>query len=696
MDVNVFDENGIRYNRVGEGGLNTPQFSKIDINFDGTEEIAIYDRSSGNWMVYEWDIPSGNLRYNYNWSYQMPMYNQSISILRDYNCDGKSDLVIDEGNHLALYINRSNPNNLVFEKEGVLTFGNSKDSIFNRSFDLPGLQDIDGDGDMDILCYGVDGVYLEYYKNTSIENYGVCDSISFELANYCWGHFTENNTSSINFDLNLLDTCWNNVSNPEKNQIHTGSTITPLDYNGDAVFDLLVGDIGYSNLVFAENFGSSPNTNSTLINGNSSFPSGTIPVSVDRFPAAYWIDVDYDNNKDLIVAPNTQLGSNNQLAISFYKNFGTNSQPVLNHVTSGFFQEDMIDFGAQTNVTIADINNDLKMDVLLSSYGNYNSGNYTSSVHALINQSTTDSLIFVEFNDYGELEQFGLIAISSSVGDLNGDGLMDILFGDISGKLHIAFQDISGGFNYQFEISNSSGNVIDVGQFSTPQIIDIDDDNDLDLLVGNRMGTLSFFENTGNQSYFEFDSITNHMGLVSVLQDQVNGGYSKPYLFKDSSSGLWNLIVGSYQGINYVYSDIENNLTGTFDLVDSIDFRTGINTSCIAYDFNNDGENDYLQGNQRGGIMFFEKDNQVLFNSEIVNEGEPIRLTVENKIVRIYTPFEKSTLEVFDVCGKIVFSSLAQDSHIEIDLNKFSQGIYIIANSHNGIRYSNKIVLLNN
>ena len=56
---------------------------------------------------------------------------------------------------------------------------------------MPNFDDVDGDGDMDILgqqffCVGS----FAYYKNLSMEQFGVCDSINkYALETYAWGRF---------------------------------------------------------------------------------------------------------------------------------------------------------------------------------------------------------------------------------------------------------------------------------------------------------------------------------------------------------------------------------------------------------------------------------------------------------------------------------------------------------------------------
>lgn len=678
LPVNVYNSISQKYPKGTDGGLNSSQFHKSDLDLDGVEELIIYQRKAKNWLVYQFDVGTSTYHLDYQLSIALPLLNQEISILRDYNCDGKEDLFVNDGNHLVLWENVSSIGSISFDSVGVLTYGS--DTIFNRSYDLPGIEDIDSDGDMDVLCYGLNGIYLEYYKNMSQELYGVCDSLVFELANECWGHFSEDNTSSSDFDLFLLDTCINNVANPQK-KMHTGSAITVLDYDGDGVKDLLVGDVGYSNLVYAENFGTQPNQNSSLINAQVNFPNNTIPINVDRFPAGYWLDINNDGVKDLVVSPNTDLASNNESATWYYQNFGSSSSPSLNQISSAFLQGDMLDFGYSSNVSITDFNNDGKKDIAVSCYNTFVSGGVAdgSKIVMLENITTGDTLSFKTISDYGGLLSQSFKGVSISIEDLEGDGFKDILYGDESGQIHLARQDQNGIYTYNTALTNSMGRTIDVGQFSAPQLFDYDDDGDFDLAIGNRLGKIAFFENIGNSTSFSFDSITSDMGGVNVLRDLTNGGYARPHFVKDTA-GVWELWVGSYTGQNYYYRDVEGNATNSFILSDSLNFNFGINTSISVFERNDLGEEIFVLGTERGGVSFFAKEDLSLSTDQF-KKVENLKLNVRelNGELLLESPRIMQDIQMYDLLGQEIISlKNVNTKSVSLSKNNLHSSIYLI------------------
>ena len=154
--------------------------------------------------------------------------------------------------------------------------------------DIPDINDIDDDGDLDVLTFGVIGSRLEYHQNFSVENGFNSDSLIFEMKNACWGHFRE-----TGFNTNtciLFDTCSSNVSNPHKSSLtrHAGSTVLSLDLNNDNVKDVILGDVSFGNLVALENDNTGINMNTSFISQDTTFPSNTVPVDLFLFPGSFY------------------------------------------------------------------------------------------------------------------------------------------------------------------------------------------------------------------------------------------------------------------------------------------------------------------------------------------------------------------------------------------------------------------------
>ena len=141
-----------------------------------------------------------------------------------------------------------------------------------------------------------------------------------------------------------------------------------LQFWHSITIDLVLGDVSFTNLTLLINGGSAPNTNSAMISQDNSFPSNTIPVNLKLFPAAFYLDVDFDGIKDLVVSGNAKNISQNETSVYFYKNTGANNAPNFNFQSKSFLQEEMIEHGLGSYPVIADVNNDGLQDLIIGNF----------------------------------------------------------------------------------------------------------------------------------------------------------------------------------------------------------------------------------------------------------------------------------------------------------------------------------------
>ncbi len=98
--------------------------------------------------------------------------------------------------------------------------------------------------------------------------------------------------------------------------------------------------------------------------------------------------------------------------------------------------------------------------------------------------------------------------------DLDGDGLLDFMTGDYSGVIQHYEQNSEG--SAAFTLVSSSFNGIDPGASSSPEFIDIDGDDLLDLLIGKGNGTISHYEQDAEHS-LSFTLVTNSWQGIDVF-----------------------------------------------------------------------------------------------------------------------------------------------------------------------------------
>jgi hypothetical protein len=367
------------------GGMDYCQFSNIDLDFDGVEDLFVFDRTCNEVLTFIQQGGVGESDYIYAPEYesQFPLDVHDWALLVDYNCDGLKDLFTYSigGGRVFLNVgNETDGNVFEIQVELMKTYIYGGYSyMYLSSQDVPAIVDVDNDGDKDILGFGVGGVAVEYHKNMSIEMYGVCDSLEFETRNICWGRFREDSGSN---DIFLWDTLVYPCDEeslglefglrPTSNQDrHSGSTLLALDMDNSGVLDLLLGDISFKNMTLLMNSGEEVNSNSGMESFDPNFPSTSLAVDLPIFPAAYHVDINNDGIRDLVVTPNSRIGSENRESVWYYENEGADLEPTFIHQNKAFLQEDMIDVGSGAMPVFFDHNGDGLKDLLISSQGHY-------------------------------------------------------------------------------------------------------------------------------------------------------------------------------------------------------------------------------------------------------------------------------------------------------------------------------------
>ncbi len=399
-NLTVINESGDTIKNPFAGGFNAPQFSEIDLNFDGVKDLFVFDRDGEIIKTFINGGAANKVDYTYSNDYwnRFPEL-QNFALLRDYDCDGKEDIFTGTSAGMKVYRNTSNSfDGIQFELVTSLVlsdYGNSGLlNLYVPSTDIPAITDMDGDGDIDVLSFGVWGTMVEYHENKSMDLYGTCDSLAFATSTTCWGNFAEN---SQNNSVTLGTSCKGVVGyDPDSiyNGIHSGSTLLAIDMDADGDKELMLGDVSFPNIVALTNGGT--NTSANITAQNPAFPSSTTPVNLYIFPALYYLDVTNDGVKDLIAAPNAANISENFTSVWFYKNSGTNDAPIFNYVQDDFLQDQMIEVGEGANAIFEDVNQDNLQDLIIGNYGYYGTPDFTSSLAYFVKTLANQTNLFLD------------------------------------------------------------------------------------------------------------------------------------------------------------------------------------------------------------------------------------------------------------------------------------------------------------
>lgn len=686
-----FFNGGYELSAALAGGMNAAQFSETDFNGDGKEDLFIFERASNTFITL---LNSGGGVYTYTSDYQsvFPLMTD-WALLRDYNCDGLPDIFTYYIGSTKAYKGILVDGNLNFVevKDRITYYDEDSETdvaIYTSRTDIPAIDDIDGDGDLDILSFSVSNTTIRYYKNISFESGYACDSLNYDLVEYCWGMLYEGFTCSGG-DLGIV--CKGGPDNDMARELHTGSTSLTFDKDGDGDKDLILGDNSCNNLVYYKNGGD--NESAEMISKDTLFPTNTLSYYVPDFPAIYLIDADDDGDKDLIATPNDDLLGLNTENIWLYENLNTNDTFDFDFFADTFLVSSMVDAGNYSFPVYFDYDNDGLKDIVIGVNNTY--GHDQLFHHGLWLYKNTGTLTAPVFKfitrDFGGLDMYHLNQLIPFFADADSDGDDDMFCGTYDGTVFY-LENLSGGVGETiFAAPVFAYQGIDVGQNSSPCLFDMDDDGKLDMVIGEMNGNLNYYHNTGTETAPVFSLENEIFGGVDVRDPGYVTGYSKPFLFKNENDSI-NLLVGAQSGKIYLFNDIEDALLGEFHEADTnyLNYNPGTFVSVMRDDIDGDGMTDYLTGNIRGGLQIFEKYIPNAIENIHPDKQVSIFPNPANTIITISIQdnFNKiSRMKIINTSGVVITEAEMQSNRLEIPVNNLPAGIYYVQIANNDGRF---------
>lgn len=708
-------ESGSRLLNPWAGGINFSSFSQMDVNFDGKQDLVLFDKvggSGGKLKIFLNDGTTGQTVYKHGPEYQdkFPALAE-WALFYDYNNDGKSDIFCYTLGGIKVFKNTSTSGQLSFSLQKSLLVSDynphgspNMNNIPANPVGLPAIADIDGDGDLDILTYSTFGIKMEYHKNMSMELYSHADSLVYDMVDNCWGDIAENNCIVDLYQCPLFKLYGDVINEDASKVLHAGACIMCFDRDGDGDQDVILGDVSCSTVHYVENGGSATNAHivdTTVLYPNYPDKASTTVIKMNTFPCTYNLDINNDGIKDLIASPNAISGSENYQSVWYYLN--TSTTPTVSFVLQqkNFLQDGMIELGENAYPVLFDADADGKKDLIVGNLGYYmvNTNKSRLAYYRNIGTATAPSFSLIT-RDYQNLSSYNLYSMAPTFGDLDGDGDQDMIIGATNGRVHY-FENTAGAGNAAV-FGNYTANYQNIlaSNFAYPQLFDVDKNGTLDLLIGSTNGRLTYYKNTGTSSVPNFSFTAANFGGVDVRPVNFTTGYSVPFMYRDA--GVTKLLVGSESGAIFMYDNIDGNLTGTFNKADTNLYKINEGARCAVWfeDITADGLRDLFVGNQAGGLAFF--------NSSNVN-GVGVREYTDASFVKLFPnpasdcvyididdgKMQEVQITITNVAGQIVHEQKTFNKQIRINTTAFGRGVYFVSltNRQNGMQVVKKLIL---
>lgn len=609
------------------GGLNTPQTQAEDLDGDGVADLYFFDKAGEIHLAMRGD-GNGNYEAAPELTAHFPDSVRGWIMLRDFDADGTPDIFTYAESVDGVRVLRGHRRTDGLLEFSLIDFGDplpllyfpfdrNRTPIFVSSIDYPAIEDFDFDGDLDLLTFSVNGGYVEYYQNQSVERGFGLDTLIYTLETQCWGGFFE---SGISTELDLSsgpDECFDNLTGPGGGgrPRHSGSTVTAFDYDGNGLLDVMLGDVSFDRLVLGLNNGSvdkawiseqDPEWNQ----------EGTI-LDITSFPAAFYVDIDQDGVRDIIGSPSVVLNGSDVGVMWYYRNEGTEASPSFVFQDDRKLVRDMLDIGTSANVTVFDYDADGRPDLVLGNNDEFTPDNSLDSRLRLLRNVTPpggDIAFELVDEDYLGMSAFQTTgwAFAPTFGDLDDDGDLDVVIGNRDGRLFYGENTAGPGNTAAFAQLVFAWQDLDAGQFSKPFLSDLDRDGKLDLLVGGFDGRIRFYHNIGTKTVPAFaadisaDGNMIQLGAINTNVPGVSTGHPNPWVIQNPNYTL--VLTGNRTGQIEAYRfGTDSAYTEPFTLLsrEVAGLDVGGFSNPGFGDFDGDGKLELVVGNQRGGVNFF-------------------------------------------------------------------------------------------
>jgi len=331
-----------------------------------------------------------------------------------------------------------------------------------------------------------------------------------------------------------------------------------------------------------------------------------VPIIVGFRGTPDMIDYDGDGDLDMLTGGYQYVGPGNIQWLHYFENIGTKTAPKWKEDPS------VVDIDYQAGFYYAaprfvDLDDDDDYDIVTGMYDGrlrvfWNTGSNS-------NPSWSDDGTGTDSVFYGIDEGY---YASPDFADMDNDGDLDLAYGKYStgtGGSNVGISsyrnDYSNG-NFSWSTSNFFGS-ISSDQYSYPAIVDFDEDGDNDIFVGYYNGTIGYYENTGTKSNPSWTHVPYYQGSIDI------GTMASPAVGDMNDDGDLDLVVGSYDGAFYYYErvlsspeDVSLDIggDGSADWTKSGELLDQVTTSNMATAFENNLKGTYSSTDEWGNNFF--------------------------------------------------------------------------------------------
>lgn len=554
-----------QYNNPLSGGFNNIEHQFIDIDNDGDYDLFFLN-SDGTFGWFENNSNKFLPDFKLSTDTIPGLFFSDWFFFLDIDNDGDYDLFTGNFEYVRFLRNTGTSEAPSFVVEQDTLKDDQGIPILSEFGSNPVFVDIDSDGDYDFISGNSAGT-VTYYKNIG---------------------------SAENFNFRFITNSWQNILiiGGGDDLRHGSSSFDFGDIDGDGDMDLIWGDFFSKSLYFLENHGT-PSEPSIQLESNV-YPLNADSVWTSGFNMPRLVDIDGDGDLDLFVS--VLFDPTVPQSLMYFENTGTQQVPDHIRMTDDFLYT--LDVGNNSHPVLVDIDSDGDLDLFIGSLNNP-----LGSLHFFENEGSAENPLFMYKDSLFAGIQSDL-SVVPAFGDLNADGDYDLLIGKFDGRIlfyHNAGNKFNPQFNYVEELRDVNQTIIDIGTSAAPFLIDIDNDGDLDLILGAFNGRFLLYRNVGNQNNFLFQLVPDYFSQLDI------GDNSSPFLIDYTGDGKFELFSGSRHGdiFHFTNSGSHEQPVWVQSTNQFLNQNFGGYSSIFFVDIDNDSDHDLILGNVKGGVYFY-------------------------------------------------------------------------------------------
>ena len=563
--IAVRDSAGAAYRFPFLGGLDRPRPQLIDIDADSDLDLFIQEYTG--WLqFFERDDSAGQMRYIWRTDRYAGLPVGEWSRFVDADGDGDQDMFAEAPySFIRWYRNDGSATSAQWVVGADSLRDPAGELIFADRQNIPQFGDLDCNSRLDLMLGRVDGSITRYEMPAG----GPPASFAFLTDAF----------ENIKIVGQTFGMPAGNVPS-----MHGANTMSIVDVDNDGDQDILWGDFFEAGLLWIVNDGTCelPHMRQDFVR----FPPHD-SVMTSGYNAPYAGDLDGDGDLDLLMGVLGGAFNPVQTARDNLYHF--------EQVTPGRWELrtrrllDGIALGSETVTALSDLDSDGDLDLVIGS--KLDAGKGAGSLTVFTNEGSATA---PSFRETGKLAVEAGYQMTPAFGDLDGDGDPDLVLG--SWRDQVAWYRNEGAM--QFTMADSAAFKLSRGSHASPTLGDLDGDGDLDVVVGENSGEVGWFRNVGNRSAPKFELVSDTISGVNPNRR------SAPRLVDIDGDGDLDIVTGDEAGELALYRNVGSAAEFRFQRDSAWSVRATPFAAPAFGDIDGDGDLDILSGGASGGVVF--------------------------------------------------------------------------------------------